>query len=147
MRTDPSTHTQRAPLPRMLASLTGVCALLIALLVALVATPAAAQTPQASFSMLGYLQELAIDPPMSNPLAGGRMKVNGVDVRIPANLLIKMPGQYLTVNDLFRGPHPFKPDKTLKDAVQPSGLALADPVQPSNSPVLDRSRAPIPFEV
>ncbi len=90
-------------------------------------------TPTASFSMLGYLQELTVDQ-VDNPLSSGSMVINGVKIILPGNLLIKMPGQYLTVNDLFRGSHP---DLNTKIPLYPSsGLALNDNPRPA-----------IPFEV
>jgi hypothetical protein len=92
--------------------------------------------PKPSFSLLGYLQELDIDAnDLSNPLASGTMVVNGIKVILPQNLLIKMPGQYLTVNDLFRGPRPTLPPPT-GPVSKPSGLALNDVPRPA-----------IPFEV
>ncbi|MFP8779516.1 hypothetical protein [Hydrogenophaga sp. RWCD_12] len=103
-------------------------------LLALQASPAAAQTPNASFSMLGYLQELDVTS-LADPLSAGTMKINGIDVVLPRNLLIKMPGQYLTLNDLFRGPHPGSAP-ALSPAVKPSGLALKDVPRP-----------PVAFEV
>jgi hypothetical protein len=109
----------------------GQAALMVA---ALHALPAAAQTPLPSFTMLGYLQELDVAD-LADPLSAGSMKVNGIDVVLPRNLLIKMPGQYLTVNDLFRGPHPGSAP-ALTPAAKPSGLALKDVPRP-----------PIAFEV
>ncbi len=101
----------------------------LALLGLLASAPARAQVPTPSFSMLGYLQELALSNP-ADPLSAGSMRVNGITVVLPANLLIKMPGQYLTVNDLFRGPHPGVAPALA--AVQPrSGLALADVPRPA----------------
>lgn len=93
-----------------------------------------ALTPTPSFSMLGYLQELDVDN-LNDPLSAGSMVVNGVRIVLPRNLLIKMPGQYLTVNDLFRGPHPVSAPG-LAVAVKPSGLALKDVPRPA-----------VPFEV
>ncbi|MGB7816987.1 MAG: hypothetical protein WBL28_11630 [Methylotenera sp.] len=87
-----------------------------------------AAPPTPSFSMLGYLQELNVDN-LNDPLSAGSMVVNGVRVILPSNLLIKMPGQYLTVNDLFRGPHPGTAP-TLVAAVRPSGLAIKDVPKP-----------------
>jgi len=92
-------------------------------------------TPTASFSMLGYLQELTVDQ-VDNPLSSGSMVINGVKIILPGNLLIKMPGQYLTVNDLFRGPHPQDHLKDKKPLNPSSGLALNDNPRPA-----------IPFEV
>lgn len=106
----------------------------LALLACVCAPLAQAQTPTPSFSMLGYLQALTLDD-STNPLSSGSMVVNGVRVVLPRNLLIKMPGQYLSVNDLFRGPHPGSAPSLA--AVQPSsGLALNDTPRP-----------PVPFEV
>lgn len=106
----------------------------VAIAVALHFVSATAQVPNASFSMLGYLQELDVAN-LADPLSAGTMKINGVDVVIPRNLLIKMPGQYLTLNDLFRGPHPGSAP-ALTPAFKPSGLALKDVPRP-----------PIAFEV
>lgn len=108
------------------------CVPLLAML--LLAPCAYAAPPTPSFSMLGYLQQLKLDNP-SNPLSSGSMVVNGVNVILPNNLLIKMPGQYLTVNDLFRGPHPGLAP-TLALVLASSGLALNDVPKPA-----------IPFEV
>ena len=105
-----------------------------ALALAVHALPVAAQTPTPSFAMLGYLQQLDVDS-LSDPLSAGSMRVNGIDVVLPGNLLIKMPGQYLTVNDLFRGAHPGAAP-AIGPATKPSGLALADLPRPA-----------IPFEV
>ena len=95
---------------------------------------AGAQVPTPSFTMLGYLQALDVDD-LSNPLSAGSMRVNGIRVVLPGNLLIKMPGQYLTVNDLFRGAKPGVAP-ALAPAIKPSGLALDDTPRP-----------PIAFEV
>jgi hypothetical protein len=90
---------------------------------------AAAQTPNPSFSLLGYIQELDVDD-LADPLSSGRVRVNGIDVVLPKNLLITMPGQYLTLNDLFRGKVP------APTASKPSGLALTDAAPPR-----------VPFEI
>ncbi|MDR4516899.1 MAG: hypothetical protein MRK00_05850 [Nitrosomonas sp.] len=91
-----------------------------------------AQVPTSSFSVLGYIQELDVDD-LDDPLSKGFIVVNGLRITLPKNLLITMPGQYLTLNDIFRGPHPFDADGLLKPATKPSGLAL-----------LDRNQAPVP---
>ena len=81
---------------------------------------AIAQTPQPSFSLLGYIQQLDVDD-LNDPLSKGRVRVNGIDVTLPKNLLITMPGQYLTVERSVpraSSPTPATP------AVKPSGLAL-----------------------
>jgi hypothetical protein len=92
---------------------------------------ATADTPQPSFSLLGYIQQLDVDD-LNDPLSKGRVRVNGIDVTLPKNLLITMPGQYLTVNDLFRGKRP----TPATPAVKPSGLAIADTPPPR-----------VPFEI
>lgn len=92
---------------------------------------AIAQTPQPSFSLLGYIQQLDVED-LNDPLSKGRVRVNGIDVILPKNLLITMPGQYLTVNDLFRGKQP----TPATPATKPSGLALADTPPPR-----------VPFEI
>ncbi|MGE0275872.1 MAG: hypothetical protein AB7G68_11905 [Nitrospiraceae bacterium] len=94
------------------------------------------QTPTPSFSLVGHLEQLDVND-LTDPLSPGSMVVSGVRVTLPKNLLVKMPGQYLTVNDLFRGKHPGKAP-ALTDPNKPSGLALGDPVP--NKPA-------VPFEV
>lgn len=109
---------KRSLVTRGLALLAFVCAMPLAM----------AQTPTPSFSLLGHLEELDVDD-LGNALSAGWLTVNGVKVRMPANLLITMPGQYLTLNDLFRGPHPGS-GAAIKPAVRPSGLALKDSPRP-----------------
>lgn len=95
---------------------------------------ASAQTPTPSFTLTGHLQSLDVVS-LTDPLSAGTMVVSGVTVTLPANLLIKFPGQYLTVNDIFRGKNPGKAP-ALAAASRPSGIALADTPKP-----------PVPFEV
>ena len=101
----------------------------------LAALNAQAQAPTPSFSLLGYLQEIDVTS-LADPLSEGTLVVNGISVVLPRNLYITMPGQYLTVNDLFRGKQPGTAKTKLQDPVKPSGLALKD-----------ANRPPIPFEV
>jgi hypothetical protein len=117
------------------------------LALAAVAQSASAQVaPQPSFSLLGYIQQLDVDD-LSEPLSKGRVRVNGIDVTLPKNLLITMPGQYLTLNDLFRGKKPATPASNPNDppilaaANKPSGLALADAIPPDGKPPR------VPFEI
>ena len=105
------------------------------LVLLLAALNAQAQPPTPSFSLLGYLQEIDVTD-LADPLSDGTLMVNGISVVLPRNLYITMPGQYLTVNDLFRGKQPGTAKTALKDPVKPSGLALKD-----------ANRPPIPFEV
>lgn len=109
---------------------------LIALSVGLEVGGANAQIPTPSFALVGHLEQLDVTN-LADPLSAGSMVVNGTRVTLPRNLLIKMPGQYLTVNDLFRGKHPGKAP-ALAVASKPSGLALAD---------LPPNKLLVPFEV
>ncbi len=104
---------------------------LFAAALAVVWLGSAAQTPNPSFSLLGYIQELDVDD-LNEPRSKGRVRVNGIDVTLPRNLLITLPGQYLTLNDLFRGKRP----TPATPAVKPSGLALNDTPAPR-----------VPFEI
>ena len=110
-------------------------ALALAAALALASAPLAVQAqPTPGFAMLGHLQTLAVDN-AADPLSAGRMTVNGVPVRLPRNLYVTMPGQYLTVSDLFRGKRPGT-SPSLAPVQASSGLALAD-----------ANRAPIAMEV
>ncbi|MCW5798939.1 MAG: hypothetical protein LZF60_310135 [Nitrospira sp.] len=95
-----------------------------------------AQTPTPSFAFVGHLERLEIAD-LADPLSAGSMVVSGTRITLPRNLLVKLPGQYMTVNDLFRGKHPGKVP-ALSAASRPSGLALLD--SPPQKPAL-------PFEV
>ncbi len=106
-----------------------------ATLALLLAAGAQAQAPTPSFALLGYLQEIDVAS-LADPLSQGTLVVNGITVVLPRNLYITMPGQYLTANDLFRGPHPGNAGTALAPAAKPSGLALKDANRPT-----------IPFEV
>jgi hypothetical protein len=72
-------------------------------------TPAGAAKP---FDITGAIESFAVNN-ISDPYSGGTMKVNGLSITIPRNLVITMPAAYLTVGQLFGG----NPS---------SGLALAD---------------------
>ena len=93
-----------------------------------------AQVPTTAFVMLGHVQALDVDN-LADPLSAGALTLNGIPVVLPRNLYITMPGQYLTVNDLFRGKHPGSATTALAPATKPSGLALND-----------ANRPPVPFE-
>ena len=47
------------------------------------------------FAMLGHIEALSVDN-AADPLSAGRLTINGIPVRLPRNLFITMPGQYLT---------------------------------------------------
>lgn len=60
--------------------------------------------PTTAFNAIGYIQSFTLDSP-GDPLSSARMTVNGLNITLPANLKIVMPGSYLTANDIFRGPN------------------------------------------
>lgn len=85
---------------------------------ALAAASAPAQTPNPSFNLIGHIERFALTAP-GDALSAATMTVRGIPVTLPRSLLVTLPGQYLTAQDLFRGPQ--------GGAVQAaSGLALAD---------------------
>lgn len=105
------------PLRRALEALAALAAFTLA-------TGAPAQ-PRPGFAMLGHIEALSVDN-AADPLSAGRLTINGIPVRLPRNLFITMPGQYLTPADLFRGRHPGTVP-ALAPVQASSGLALADP--------------------
>jgi hypothetical protein len=82
------------------------------------------------FTLVGFIEDLQIQNP-ANTLSSGTMTVNGINVTLPANLLITMPGQYLTLHDIFQGK---TPTSTVAVSKSVSGLALKD--APPNTPRL-----------
>lgn len=99
-------------------------------LIGLTAAELCATTPMASsadvanpsFALVGYIEDFTLDTP-ADPLSAATIKVSNIAVKLPRNLLITMPGQYLTAHDLF-----------LPDAggavLSRTGLALLDPTPP-----------------
>jgi hypothetical protein len=110
--------------------MTALHALLAATLA--VAGAAHAQTPNPSFALVGHIEELTLDDP-SDALSAGNARVKGINVTLPKNLLITMPGQYLTLNDIFRGEKPGTAP-ALKPVRAQSGLALRDTTPPPRVP-------------
>ena len=90
---------------------------------ALAAGSALAQTPNPSFNLIGHIERFALTAP-GDPLSAATMTVRGIPVTLPRSLLVTMPGQYMTAQDLFRGP---QGGSTVQNA---SGLALADAPPP-----------------
>ncbi|MBS0301383.1 MAG: hypothetical protein JSR16_04355 [Proteobacteria bacterium] len=90
---------------------------------ALSAGSALAQTPNPSFNLIGHIERFALTAP-GDPLSAATMTVRGIPVTLPRSLLVTMPGQYMTAQDLFRGP---QGGSTVQNA---SGLALADAPPP-----------------
>lgn len=78
--------------------------------------------PNASFNLIGHIERFVLAPP-GDPLSAATMTVRGIPVTLPRGLLVTMPGQYMTAQDLFRGPQG-GPVQTA------SGLALADAPSP-----------------
>ncbi|MGO4579000.1 hypothetical protein AB4Z48_23415 [Cupriavidus sp. 2TAF22] len=95
--------------------------LALAVLAAL-AMPARAQAPapgvDAQFDVLGYIQEATLDG-CGDALCGGKMRVNGHTIVIPANTIVILPANALTWKELFtQAPAPYTNVAT--------GMALAD---------------------
>ena len=107
----------RATAAALLAGLAGIAP----------APPAAAQTPNPSFALVGHIDGFALASP-ADPLSAATLTIRGIAVTLPRNLLIVMPGQYLTAHDLFR----WNPATRAYDAAPrpQSGLALADAPPP-----------------
>jgi hypothetical protein len=103
------------------------------------ATNALAQVPTVGFTLVGHIEDLTLDKP-DQPLSSGTIVINGTKVILPANLLIKFPGQYLTVHDVHLGRKPIvarppPPAAVTRAAVQSkTGLALKDPPAPVGQP-------------
>lgn len=95
------------------------------------------QVPTSAFSLTGYIEHFELCRPandpgcqLNDPLSMARMRVNGVEVVLPRNLIITMPGSYLTAHDLFRGPNGTPASPVLAK----SGLAIDDPLPPGMTP-------------
>ncbi|MEZ5933510.1 MAG: hypothetical protein R3F54_16465 [Alphaproteobacteria bacterium] len=60
--------------------------------------PADAQMAH-QFTLIGHIESFSVDD-VNDPLSGGRIKVHGVEVVLPKNLIIQMPARYLTAKDI-----------------------------------------------
>jgi hypothetical protein len=67
------------------------------------------------FDLVGAIQAFTVLSP-GNPYSGGNITVNGINVLIPANLVITLPAGYMTVGQLF----------SASPVAGQSALALAD---------------------
>ncbi len=105
---NPKPHPRRSAWPRWAGALL------------LAAGSAFAQTPNPSFILVGHIEKFALAPPGEG---AATMTVRGIPVILPKHLLVTLPGQYLTPQDLFRGPQGGPPQAS-------SGLALADAPPP-----------------
>lgn len=79
-----------------------------------------AADPPAGFALIGHIEKFTLDD-ASSTTSSAVMRVRGIDVVLPGNLIITMPGGYLTAQQLFRG-------RDLRSPIDPqrSGLALVD---------------------
>jgi hypothetical protein len=75
------------------------------------------------FTLIGHIERFSLDAPR-DPLASASMTVRGITVVLPRNLLITLPGRYMTAHDLFLGPGPSQ------GLQAQSGLALEDSTPP-----------------
>ncbi|MCK0197253.1 hypothetical protein MWN34_10045 [Ancylobacter sp. 6x-1] len=92
------------------------------LALALLGPVGAAQAQTPSFATTGFIESLALTTP-GDPLSAGTMVVSNQPILLPRNLMVTMPGRYMTVQDLFRGP-------TGGAVGTASGLALLDATPP-----------------
>jgi hypothetical protein len=104
-------------------------AVLLGLGTLLVSSNASAQVavPNPSFNLIGHIEEFSLDAP-GDTLSSAKIRVRGIQVILPRNLLITMPGQYLTAQDIFRGPNVGA--TPVPSVASHSGLALLDPTPP-----------------
>ncbi len=86
----------------------------------LAASPAYAQMAH-QFELVGFIESFTVDD-QTNQLSGGKIKVHGVEVIMPKNLIIQMPARYLTPQDIV-ALNPVSPGVN-------SGLALNDTPPP-----------------
>ncbi len=101
---------------------------------------AQAVNPPASFAIIGHIEKFTLTSP-GDIRSRATVTVRGIDVILPSNLVITMPGGYLTAQQLFRG-------RDFKSAAGRSGLALMEVVDadlacpwlPPGSP----TRCPLP---
>ncbi len=73
------------------------------------------------FALVGFIESFTVDD-QTNQLSGGKIKVHGVEVIMPSNLIIQMPARYLTAQDIV-ALNPVSPGVN-------SGLALNDTPPP-----------------
>ena len=52
------------------------------------------------FLLVGHIESLTADD-ATDPLSAGKIKVHGVEVVLPKNLIIQMPARYLTAADII----------------------------------------------
>ncbi len=89
-------------------------------LAAFLAAGTAMAVPANQFLLTGPIEHLSLDSP-GDPASGGRMIVHGVEVVLPRHVEVQLPGQFLSLADVFAQAPMDSPD---------SGLALADATPP-----------------
>jgi hypothetical protein len=78
--------------------------------------------PPAGFALIGHIEKFSLNSPGVLGSAA-KVTVRGIDVILPSNLIITMPGGYLTAEQLFRGRNFKTPETPAR-----SGLALTEVV-------------------
>ena len=97
-------------------------ALMLMASILLAAAPAWSQAPpvgvDTQFDVLGFIEEATLDP-CGDALCGGKIRVNGHVIVVPANTIVMLPANALTWKELFvQAPAPYAGIAT--------GMALAD---------------------
>ena len=88
----------------MTACLNPCLRLCLAAFASFTALPMHAQpaVPPAGFTLIGHIEKMVLTAP-GVVTSSAVVTVRGIDVTLPANLIITMPGGYLTAEQLFRG--------------------------------------------
>ncbi len=77
-------------------------------------------SPPAGFSLVGHIEKFTLTTP-GVITSSAVVTVRGIDVILPSNLVITLPGGYLTAEQLFRGRNFKTPETPLR-----TGLALTE---------------------
>src|SRR5690349_16400791 len=102
--------------------------------VATLATARVALAAVTPFAVTGYIESFTLDD-NSSALSGARIKVSGIDIVIPRNLIVQMPAAFLTPFDIFC----LNPQR--EGGAQDANSCLMAP--PESGLALDDSRAPL----
>ncbi|MEY4730789.1 MAG: hypothetical protein RL020_1947, partial [Pseudomonadota bacterium] len=110
-----------------------------------------AQTIDTPFSLVGHIQSFKLDTTICTPsnvkLTGATMKVNGITVILPCNLIIQFPATYLSPYEVFQGTKVFSAPGSVSIGTTKSGLALDDYLSATNPPPANLPSLFIPYEV
>lgn len=85
--------------------------------------------PNPSFNLIGHIENFTLSD-VANPLSEATLTVRGIPITLPSNLLIVMPGQYLTAHDIFRW-NSTAHNYNATARADNSGLALRDTPPPA----------------